>query len=59
MVGVFKVRQTVEIFEDISVVERIMVICPLWLLFVTSIIVILKFLGSGIESRISGECFMV
>lgn len=34
MVGIFKVRQTVKIFGDTSVVEKIVIICPLWLLFV-------------------------
>lgn len=34
MVGIFKVRQTVEIFGDISTVEKIVIICPLWLLSV-------------------------
>ncbi|MBR3180354.1 hypothetical protein IKF57_02375 [Candidatus Saccharibacteria bacterium] len=33
-VGIFKVRQTVSIFDDVSTVERIVIICPLWLLFV-------------------------
>ena len=32
--GIFKVRQTVSIFDDVSTVERIVIICPLWLLFV-------------------------
>ena len=34
MVGIFKVRQTISIFGDTSTVERIVIICPLWLMFV-------------------------
>ena len=33
-VGIFRVRQTIEIFDDVSTVERVVVICPFWLLFV-------------------------
>lgn len=34
MVGIFKVRQTVEIFGDVSTVEKVVIICPLWLIVV-------------------------
>ena len=32
MVGIFKVKQTVEIFGETSVVEKTVLICPLWLM---------------------------
>ncbi|MBR2578772.1 MAG: hypothetical protein IKE41_01365, partial [Clostridia bacterium] len=41
MVGIFKVRQTVKIFGDTSVVEKIVIICPLWLLFIIVIAIAL------------------
>ena len=34
MVGIFRVKQTVSIFGDVSTVEKIVIICPLWLLFI-------------------------
>ena len=33
-VGIFRARQTVTIFNETSVNEKIIVICPLWLLFI-------------------------
>lgn len=33
-IGIFRVRQTVKIFGETSVAERIVVVCPLWLLFI-------------------------
>ena len=32
-VGIFKVKQTVEIFGEKSVAEKTILMCPLWLLF--------------------------
>ena len=32
--GVFRVRQTVKIFGETSIVEKTIIVCPLWLLFV-------------------------
>lgn len=34
VVGVFRVKQVVRIFDTISTVEKTIVVCPLWLLFV-------------------------
>ncbi len=34
MVGIFRVKQTVKIFGETSVAERVVVVCPLWLLFI-------------------------
>ena len=33
-IGIFKAKQTVKIFGETSVVERMVVVCPLWLLFI-------------------------
>ncbi len=32
-VGIFKAKQTVKIFGETSIVEKMVIICPLWLLF--------------------------
>lgn len=40
MVGIFRVRQTVKIFGEVSTVEKIVIICPLWLLFIIVAIII-------------------
>ena len=32
--GIFRVKQTVKIFGETSVAERVVVVCPLWLLFI-------------------------
>lgn len=34
MIGIFRVKQTVKIFGETSVAERMVVVCPLWLLFI-------------------------
>ena len=53
MIGIFKVRQTVSIFGDVSVVEKIVVLCPLWLLFViiAAILFIIFWIISKLKSR--------
>ena len=33
-VGIFRAKQTVKIFGETSVAERVVVVCPLWLLFI-------------------------
>lgn len=38
--GIFKAKQTVKIFGETSVVERTVIICPLWLLFLILFIII-------------------
>jgi hypothetical protein len=40
-VGIFKAKQTVKIFGETSIVERTVIMCPLWLLFVILFVVIL------------------
>lgn len=39
--GIFKVRQTVKIFDDETVTEKIVFLCPLWFLFVAILLVFL------------------
>lgn len=33
-VGIFRAKQTVTIFDEESIVEKIVIICPIWLLFI-------------------------
>lgn len=40
MVGIFKVRQTVQIFDSISTIEKIVIICPLWLILIIVFIIV-------------------
>ena len=40
-VGIFKVRQTVKIAGEVSVVEKFVILCPLWLMFVIVLAIIL------------------
>lgn len=39
-VGVFKAKQTVEIFGESSTVEKMVIVCPLWLLFLILFVII-------------------
>ena len=41
MVGIFRAKQTVTIFGETSVNEKIIVICPLWLLFIVIFLIVL------------------
>ena len=38
--GIFKVKQSIKIFGETSIVERTVIVCPLWLLFVILFVVI-------------------
>ena len=40
MVGIFRAKQTVKIFGETSVVERTILVCPLWLLFIIIFIIV-------------------
>lgn len=43
-IGIFKAKQTVKLFDKTSVTEKMVIICPLWLLFViVAFIIILIF----------------
>ena len=39
-VGIFRAKQTVKIFGETSVVERTIIVCPLWLLFIILFVII-------------------
>ena len=39
--GIFNVKQTVKIFDQVSTVERMVIVCPMWLLFVVIFLIIL------------------
>lgn len=39
--GIFRVRQTVKIFDDESVTEKIVFLCPLWFLFIVLLLIFL------------------
>ncbi len=39
--GIFKVRQTVKIFDDESVTEKLVFLCPIWFLFIVILLVFL------------------
>ena len=39
-IGIFKVRQTVKIFDKSEYVEKLVIFCPLWLLFVILFVII-------------------
>ena len=61
-IGIFKAKQVVKIFGETSVVERTVIICPLWLLFLILFIIIaiviwivMKVRGSKKRSRKSSD----
>ena len=33
-IGIFKAKQTVRLFDEISTIEKLVIVCPLWLLFI-------------------------
>ena len=39
-VGIFRVKQTVSIFGEMSVMEKVIVVCPLWLLFLIILVIV-------------------
>lgn len=40
LVGVYRARQTVKIFNDVSMVEHIVVICPIWLILIVIVVIL-------------------
>ena len=55
--GIFKVRQTIKIYDQESVVEKIVFICPLWLIFLIlfAILVTILWLRARAKSRKSND----
>ena len=39
-VGIFRAKQTVKIFGETSIVEKVVIVCPLWLLFLILFVII-------------------
>lgn len=56
-IGIFKVRQTVKIYDQESVEEKIVIICPLWLIFLVlfAIVVTILWLRSRSKARKSNN----
>ncbi len=56
MIGIFKVKQTVRIFDEYSEVENIVIVCPFWLIvvFILFIIFVVFYLRSKIKARKKG-----
>lgn len=52
MVGIFKVKQTVKIYDDVSTVEKMVIICPLWLIIiiVIAIVAVIVFVAAKIRN---------
>ncbi len=40
-VGIFRVKQSIKIFNEESVVEKIVIVCPIWLIFVIVFLIVL------------------
>lgn len=40
-VGIFRVKQSIKIFNEESVVEKIVIVCPLWLIFIIVFLIVL------------------
>ncbi len=41
IVGIFRAKQTVQIFGEVSVLERTIIVCPIWLLFIIIFVIIM------------------
>lgn len=52
-VGIFRAKQSVKIFDETSVAERIVIVCPLWLLFLILFIVIALIIW--VVTRVKGD----
>ena len=51
MVGIFKVKQTIKFLGEVSESEKIVVICPIWLMFVVIFAVILAIIYLTAKSK--------
>lgn len=50
-VGIFRAKQTVKIFGETSVAERVVVVCPLWLLFIIIFVIVALVIWLVMKSR--------
>lgn len=57
LIGIFKVRQTIKVYDQESVVEKIVIICPLWLIFLVifAIIMTVAWFRSRAKARKSND----
>ena len=37
--GIFRVRQTIRIFDEESITEKMVIVCPIWLIFIILFII--------------------
>lgn len=51
--GIFRVRQTVKIFDEVSVTEKLVFLCPIWFLFIVVLIIFVAIFW--LISRIRGR----
>ncbi|MBQ1298546.1 hypothetical protein IIY24_01780 [Candidatus Saccharibacteria bacterium] len=51
-IGIFRAKQTVDIFGEISIAEQTVFICPLWLLFVIILAIVLIIMWLVMKSRV-------
>ena len=54
-VGIFRAKQTVKIFGEESVVEKTVIVCPLWLIFVILFVIIALVIWIIIKVRSHGK----
>ena len=40
LAGIFRVKQVVKIFDEVSTLEKMIVICPLWLIFIVVLAIV-------------------
>lgn len=51
--GIFRVRQTVKIFDEVSVTEKLVFLCPIWFLFIVLLLIfcVIFWVVSRVRSR--------
>lgn len=53
--GIFKAKQTVRIFGEISTVEKIVILCPLWLMFLILFVIIILIIWMFTKIKRNGK----
>lgn len=54
-IGIFKAKQTIKIFGETSEVERTVIVCPLWLLFIILFVIIMIIIWIVMRARANGK----
>lgn len=51
--GIFRVKQTVKIFDEVSVTEKLVFLCPIWFLFIVLLLIfcVIFWIVSRVRSR--------